>query len=66
MRFHTHLIRLISTNQIYSRRNHFNLPFNYSLQVIYAAVISLQFMKKIQMYQYLFNDYHLVHIMEKV
>ena len=42
--FKTEKSRLISTNKIYSQRNHFNLHFTYSLYA--AAVISLQFTKE--------------------
>ena len=58
--------RIFSTNQIHSRRNHFNLRSTYLLQVA-STVISLNFMKnKIQMYQYLFYDYYLVYILATV
>ena len=61
-RFYTYLIYTHFNNQIYSRRNRFNLHFTYSLQVICC----LQFTKKVQMCQYLFHDYHLAYILTTV
>ena len=55
-RFYNHLILTHFNHQIYGRKNHFNLYFSYS-----------QFTKKkIQMYQYLFYDYHPVYILATV